>query len=61
MVKGFHPNLVMTEHENEMNHSVDHREANFLTYTRLRRSDYPNVLMTWGEQYHYIPRDLPVN
>ncbi len=55
MARGFHPNLIITGHENEMNHTVDHREANFLTYTRLRRSNYPYLLMTWGEAYHYHP------
>lgn len=55
MINGFRPNLVIPGHENEMNHSVDHREANFLTYTRLRRSSSPYLLMTWGEAYHYKP------
>lgn len=55
LIKGVHPKLVMTGHENEMNHTVDHREANFLTYTRLRRSTYPHLLMTWGEAFHYVP------
>jgi len=55
LAEGFHPNLIMTGHENEMNHTVDHREANFLTYTRLRKSNYPSLLMTWGESFHYIP------
>ena len=56
MVKGFQPQLVMTGHENEMGHTIDHRESNWLTYTRLKGSLVPSILMTWGESYHYIPK-----
>ena len=55
MVRGFDPELVMTGHENEMGHTIDHREPYWLTYQRLRRSTHPMVLMTWGESFHYMP------
>ncbi len=55
VVKGFNPKLVITGHENEMGHTIDHRESNWLTYTRLKGSPYPFLLLTWGESYHYIP------
>lgn len=55
LAKGFDPQLIITGHENEMGHTVDHREAYWLTYVRLEKSAYPLVLMTWGEQFHYIP------
>lgn len=61
LARGFHPNLIITGHENEMAHTVDHREPNWLTYTRLRRSAYPFILMTWGESYHYLPSELSAN
>ena len=55
MVKGFDPELVISGHENEMGHTIDHRESNWLTYTRLKGSSVPFLLMTWGEFYHYFP------
>lgn len=55
MVKGFQPQLVITGHENEMGHTIDHRESNWLTYTRLKGSTTPFLLITWGESYHYLP------
>ncbi len=53
MVRGVNPKLVITGHENEMAHTVDHREDNTQTYTRLWGVGYPFVLMTWGEAYGY--------
>jgi L-ascorbate metabolism protein UlaG (beta-lactamase superfamily) len=66
MVKGFDPALVITGHENEMGHTIDHREPYWLTYQRKTGSSrfggdpdvgyaHPLVLMTWGESYHYRP------
>lgn len=52
-IRGFNPKLVVTGHENEMDHTVDHREPYWLTYERLKGNTYPNVLMSWGEQYHF--------
>lgn len=56
MIRGFKPKLVMTGHENEMGHTIDHRESNWLTYTRTKGSISPFILLTWGESYHYIPK-----
>jgi L-ascorbate metabolism protein UlaG (beta-lactamase superfamily) len=64
VVKGFNPSLVITGHENEMGHTIDHREPYWLTYQRREGSDKfgessklgydtPMILMTWGESYHY--------
>ena len=55
MIRGVAPALVITGHENEMGHTVDHRESNWLTYTRLKGAASPYILMTWGESYHYEP------
>lgn len=55
VIKGFNPKLVMTGHENEMGHTIDHRESNWLTYTRLKGSPTPFLLITWGESFQYIP------
>jgi hypothetical protein len=57
VVKGFNPKLVMTGHENEMGHTIDHRESNWLTYTRLKGSPIPFLLLTCGESYLYLPEN----
>jgi L-ascorbate metabolism protein UlaG (beta-lactamase superfamily) len=65
-VRGFDPELVITGHENEMGHTIDHREPYWLTYqrkigsdrfggSRLIGYDVPLLVMTWGEAYHYRP------
>lgn len=53
MVRGVNPEVVITGHENEMAHTVDHREDYTQTYTRMHGVPYPLVLMTWGESWHY--------
>ena len=64
VAKGFNPALIITGHENEMGHTIDHREPYWLTYQRRDGSDRfggrsgvgydtPLILMTWGESYHY--------
>jgi hypothetical protein len=54
---GVNPELVITGHENEMSHTVDHREDYTQTYSLLFGSRYPAIVMTWGEGFHY-PKDL---
>jgi len=64
VAKGIAPALMITGHENEMGHTIDHREPYWLTYQRRKGSDRfggsedigydtPLVLMTWGESFHY--------
>lgn len=64
VLHGFQPEIVITGHENEMGHTIDHREPYWLTYQRRSGSDrfggnrevgyeHPLILMTWGESYHY--------
>ncbi len=60
IVLGFDPELVIPGHENELGHPVWDRvpfwgdsEYLQLTYPELKASDYPLILMTWGESYHY--------
>jgi hypothetical protein len=52
-MRGINPKLVITGHENETAHTVDHREDYAQTYNRLFSSQYPAVVMTWGEAYYY--------
>ena len=64
VIKGFEPEVVITGHENELGHTIDHREPYWLSYQRREGSDRfdgnldigydtPLILMTWGESYHY--------
>jgi len=53
MAKGVNPGLIITGHENELGHTIDHREPYWLTYDRLYKTDHPYLLMTWGESFHY--------
>lgn len=63
IVKGFDPKYVLPGHENELGHTVDDRvpfwddsEYLELTYPELKASDYPWILTTWGESFHYKPK-----
>lgn len=54
-IKGFNPRCVLSGHENEMGHTIDHREALWLSQYKF---DYmnlgiPGVVMTWGESFRY--------
>jgi hypothetical protein len=59
MIRGFDPQLIITGHENELGHSVDHREPFWMTYDLLQDSDTPYLIMTWGESYHYFKPETP--
>ena len=52
-VRGANPRLVITGHENEMAHTVPHREDYTQTYNRLHGIPYPSLVMAWGESFHY--------
>lgn len=63
MVKGFNPKLVMPGHELELGHTVWDRlpfwgddEYLKLNYAELKKSDYPVVVLSWGESYQFIPK-----
>lgn len=56
MIRGINPEVVITGHENEMAHSVDHREDYTQTYNRLFGVPYPSIVMTWGETWQYVRR-----
>lgn len=52
LAKGFNPRLIIPAHENELGHTIDHREAYLLDYSRWN-VPYPKLIMGWGESYHY--------
>jgi L-ascorbate metabolism protein UlaG (beta-lactamase superfamily) len=49
IVTGIDPALVILGHENEMGHTIDHREAYWLTFRRIAALTHPAVVMAWGE------------
>jgi len=51
IVPGVNPSLVFTGHENEMEHSIDHREAYWLTFRRMNEVKHPYIVMAWGESF----------
>lgn len=50
-IKGFNPRYVLTGHENEMGHTIDHREAFWLTFQKLLPVEHDYVVMAWGEWF----------
>ena len=61
VTRGFKPALIITGHENEMGHTIDHREgSDRFGGSRDVGYDTPLILMTWGESYHYKKIDYPM-
>ena len=50
-VEGIKPKLVIVGHENEMGHTIDHRESYWLTFRRMANIKVPYIVMAWGESY----------
>ena len=53
MIAGFDPEVVILGHENELGHTIDHREPYWLNARRLGEATVRAVAMTWGESYAY--------
>ena len=51
LARAVNPRLIITGHENEMGHTVDHREDYTQTYNHLFGTPYPFIVMAWGESY----------
>jgi L-ascorbate metabolism protein UlaG (beta-lactamase superfamily) len=59
LYRGFRPKLIIPGHENEMGHTIDHREPYWLNPVRLGDGKtFPWVQLVWGEKYHYLPGRL---
>ena len=57
-VAGFSPKVIVTGHEDELGHSIDHREAFWLTYYKMEevyKISVPYVIMGWGEGFTFRP------
>jgi len=56
LIRGFDPVIVIPGHENELSHSVDHREPYWLDGQRMGEEAKKAILMAWGERYTYPPK-----
>jgi len=55
--KGYRPRLILPGHENELGHTIDHREPYWLNDNRLGdKIEFPWIQLVWGEHYHYMPK-----
>jgi L-ascorbate metabolism protein UlaG (beta-lactamase superfamily) len=52
-IEGLSPKVVLTGHENELGHTIDHRESYWTSYIKLGDIKRKNCLMTWGEMFSY--------
>jgi len=50
-VESVKPAIIITGHENEMEHSIDHRESYWLTFRRFKNIKTLYIVMAWGEYY----------
>ena len=55
IVNGIMPSIVFTGHENEMGHTIDHREAYWLSTRRMSEVKVPYIITAWGESYTFTP------
>ena len=55
LVRSFNPRVVLSGHENEMFHGIDHREALWLTQYKFDTLAFPMPAYTlvWGERFRY--------
>lgn len=54
LAHGFRPGLIIAGHENEMGHTIDHREPFWLNELRLGKGSIcPWTEMVWGEKFNY--------
>ncbi len=53
LVEGVNPRVVISGHENEMGHSVSHRESFWLSFQDIKAVCRDYVIMGWGECFRY--------
>jgi len=51
LVDGFNPKLVISGHENEMGHTISHRESFWLSFQDMKTIGRDYVIMGWGEGF----------
>jgi len=55
LVRGIGPQVVITGHENELSHTVDHRESFSKTYGIIKDIECACPVLSWGERFHFEP------
>jgi L-ascorbate metabolism protein UlaG (beta-lactamase superfamily) len=59
LAHGLQPKLIIPGHENEMGHTIDHREPYWLNNLRVGEGAIcPWVQMAWGEKFHFLKQTL---
>jgi L-ascorbate metabolism protein UlaG (beta-lactamase superfamily) len=54
LANGYRPRLIIAGHENELGHTIDHREPYWLNNLRLGETgSFPWIELAWGEKFHY--------
>jgi L-ascorbate metabolism protein UlaG (beta-lactamase superfamily) len=56
-IRGFDPDLVISAHENELGHGIHSRHPFWKMHRRAESIRYPLLVMSWGEAFHYIPKN----
>jgi L-ascorbate metabolism protein UlaG (beta-lactamase superfamily) len=56
-IRGFDPDLVLSAHENELGHGIHSRHPFWKMHKRAESIPYPLLVMSWGEAFHYIPKN----
>jgi hypothetical protein len=56
-IRGFDPDLVISAHENELGHGIHSRHPFWKMHRRAESIPYPLLVMSWGEAFHYIPKN----
>ncbi|MFC1726873.1 hypothetical protein ACFL4T_14720 [candidate division KSB1 bacterium] len=57
MVNSLDPSVVILGHENEMGHTVDHRESFEKSYKLLEEINTSKIILNWAERYIYFLSD----
>lgn len=50
-IDGIQPRLIITGHENELGHTIDHREPYWLAFEKMNKINIPYIIMACGENY----------
>ena len=53
-IDGIKPGLIIVGHENEMGHTIDHRESYMLSFRIFKEVKTPYIIMAWGEYYTFL-------
>jgi hypothetical protein len=52
-IDGIKPKFIIVGHENEMEHTIDHRESYWLAFRCFANVKVPYIVMAWGESFTF--------